>query len=122
VKVVDYFGQPISNANVTWQLDDRQDSALTKSDGLATFSNIIGGDLQVTVYLPGQSQPFMVSTSFVDNSETIEIKLERYVIVAGFLIETSYLVTIIIIAATILLVLLVEVYRRKRLKPQKSST
>lgn len=122
VKIVDYFGQPISNANVTWQLDDRQDSALTKSDGLVTFSNIIGGDLQVTVYLPEQSQPFMVTTSVVDSSKTIEIKLDKYVILAGFLVETSHLTTAMIIAATVLLVLLIEVYRRKRLKPQKSSS
>jgi hypothetical protein len=122
VKVVDYFGQPISNANVTWQLDGLQNSALTKSDGLVTFSNIIGGDLQVTVYLPGQSQPFMVTTSVVDSSKTIEIKLDKYVILAGFLVETSHLTTAIIIAATVLLVLLIEVYRRKRLKPQKSSS
>jgi hypothetical protein len=122
VKVVDYFGQPISNANVTWQLDGLQNSALTKSDGLVTFSNIIGGDLQVTVYLPGQSQPFMVTTSVVDSSKTIEIKLDKYVILAGFLVETSNLTTAMIIAATVLLVLLIEVYRRKRLKPQKSSS
>lgn len=122
VKVVDYFGQPISNANVTWQLDGLQNSALTKSDGLVTFSNIIGGDLQVTVYLPGQSQPFEVTTPSIDSSRTIEIKLGKYVILAGFLVETSNLITAIIIAATVLLVLLIEVYRRKRLKPQKSSS
>ena len=122
MKVVDYFGQPISNAKVTWQLDGLQDSALTKSDGLVTFSNIIGGDLQVTVYIPGQSQPFMVTTSFVDSSKAIEIKLDKYVILAGFLVETSNLTTAMIIAATVLLVLLIEVYRRKRLKPQKSSS
>jgi len=122
VKVVDYFGQPISNAKVTWQLDGLQDSALTKSDGLATFSNIIGGDLQVTVYLPGQSQPFEVTTPSIDSSRTIEIKLDKYVILAGFLVETSNLTTAMIIAATVLLVLLIEVYRRKRLKPQKSSS
>jgi hypothetical protein len=122
VKVVDYFGQPISNANVTWQLDGLQNSALTKSDGLVTFSNIIGGDLQVTVYLPGQSQPFEVTTPSIDSSRTIEIKLDKYVVLAGFLVETSNLTTAMIIAATVLLVLLIEVYRRKRLKPQKSSS
>jgi hypothetical protein len=122
VKVVDYFSQPISNANVKWQLDGLQNSGLTKSDGIVTFSNVIGGDLQVTVYLPEQSQPFIVATSFVDGSKTIEIKLDKYVVLAGFLVETSHLTTAIIIAATVLLVLLIEVYRRKRLKLQKSSS
>ena len=122
VKVVDYFGQPISNAKVTWQLDGLQNSALTKSDGLATFSNIIGGDLRVAVYLPEQSQPSIVTTLFVDSSETIEIKLDEYVILAGFLVATSYLLTAIIIAVTVILALSIEIYRRKRLKPQKSSS
>lgn len=121
VKVVDYFGQPISNAKVTWQLYGLEDSALTKSDGLVTFSNIIGGDLQVTVYLPGQSQPFMVTSLFVDNSKTIEIKLDKYVVLAGFLVETSYLATAIIIIVAVLLVLLIEIYRKRRAKSEKSS-
>jgi hypothetical protein len=122
VKVVDYFGQPIPNANVSWQAYGLQNSTLTKSDGIATFSNVIGGDLQVTVYLPSQSQPSEVTTSFIDSSRTIEIKLGKYVILAGFLVETSHLTTAIIIAATVLLVLLIEVYRRKRIKPEKSSS
>jgi len=122
VKVVDYFGQPIPNANVTWQAYDLQNSTLTKSNGIATFSNVIGGDLQVTVYLLGQSQPLEVTTSFIDSSRTIEIKLDKYVVLAGFLVETSYLTTAIIIVATVLLVLLIEIYRKKRLKPQKSSS
>ncbi|MFZ0965997.1 MAG: carboxypeptidase-like regulatory domain-containing protein [Candidatus Bathyarchaeia archaeon] len=122
VKVVDYFGQPIPNANVTWQAYGLQNSTLTKSDGIATFSNVIGGDLRMMVYLPSQSQPFEVTTSFIDSSRTIEIKLDKYVVLAGFLVETSNLTTAMIIAATVLLVLLIEVYGRKRLKPQKSSS
>jgi hypothetical protein len=121
VKIVDYFGQPISNARVTWQLDNKQDSGLTRSDGSVEFSNVIGGDLQVTVYLPGQSQPFIATASFVGSSKTIEIKLDQYVLLAGLLVETSYLATAIIIAVAVILVLSIEVYRRKRSKPQKSS-
>jgi len=122
VKVVDYFGQPIPNANVTWHAYGLQNSALTRSDGIATFSNVIGGDLQVTVYLPSQSQPFEVVTQSIDSSRTIEIKLVTYVILAGFLVETSYLTTAIIIVVTVLLVFLMEVYRRKRLKLKKGSS
>jgi len=121
VKVVDYFGQPISDAKVAWQLYGLEDSALTKSDGLVTFSKIIGGDLQVTVYLPGQSEPFMATTLSVDSSKTVEIKLDKYVVLAGFLVETSYLATAIIIIVTVLLVLLIEIYRKRHIKPEKSS-
>jgi hypothetical protein len=122
VKVVDYFAQPIPNANVTWQAYGLQNSTLTKSDGIVTFSNVIGGDLRVMVYLPSQSQPFEVTTLFIDSSKMIEIKLEKYVVLAGFLVEASSLTTAIIIVVTVLLALLIEVYRRKRLKPQKSSS
>jgi hypothetical protein len=121
VKVVDYFGQPISDAKVAWQLYGLEDSALTKSDGLVTFTKIIGGDLQVTVYLPGQSEPFMATTLSVDSSKTVEIKLDKYVVLAGFLVETSYLATAIIIIVTVLLILLIEIYRKRHIKSEKSS-
>jgi hypothetical protein len=121
VKVVDYFGQPIPNANVTCQLGDLQNSALTEPDGSAIFNDIIGGDLQVTVNLPGQSHSPIITTWFVDNSETIEIKIDEYVMLAGFLVETSYLTTAIIIAVTVILALSIEVYRRRRSKQKKSS-
>ena len=123
VKVVDYFGQPISNANVKLQ---REGLALrsnrTQPNGVATFTSITGGSLQMTVYLFDQTQPCVAKAFFVDSSTTIEIKLEGYIILAGFLVETGNLATAIIIVATALLVLLIEVYRRKRSKPQKSSS
>ena len=124
IKVVDYFGQPISNANVTLQREGLASSLhrTTQPDGVATFSSITGGNLQITVYLSDQTHSCVAEWLFVDSSKVIEIKLEKYVVLAGFLVETSSLITTIIIAATVLLVLLIEVYRRKRLKPQKSSS
>ncbi|MDI6904185.1 MAG: hypothetical protein QMD13_01635 [Candidatus Bathyarchaeia archaeon] len=120
IRVVDYFGQSIPDANVILQRDGLQYSPSTESNGMITFSNIIGGDLQITVYLPGQSQPCMVTTSSVDESTTIEIKIEKYVVIAGFLVETGQLTTAIIIVVATILILSIEIYRRKRLKPQKS--
>ncbi len=123
IEVVDYFGQPISNANVTLQregLATRSDR--TQSDGTAKFTNIIGGDLQIAIYLPGQTQPFVTNSFFVDNSTTIQIKIEKYVMLAGFLVDTSQLATVIIIVVTLILILLIEVYRRKRVKSQKSES
>jgi hypothetical protein len=118
IKVVDYFGQPISNVNVTLQQDGLVPrSNRTQSDGVATFSGISGGNLQITLYLSGQTQPYMAEGLFLASSTTIGIKLEKYVMLAGFLVETSSLITAILIVASVILVLLVEVYRRKRLKP-----
>jgi hypothetical protein len=123
VKVVDYFGQPIPNAKVTWQGNGLQNSSTTGSDGIATFSNIIGGSLQVAVCLPGQSQPCVVTTSYVESpTTTITIGIGDYVLLAGFLIETSQLTTAIIIVLAVVLVLLVEVYRRRRVATKKSSS
>jgi hypothetical protein len=122
IKVVDYFGQPISNVNVTLQQDDLAPrSRLTQSNGIATFSSISGGNIQITLYLSSPTQPYMVEGFFVDSSATIGIKLDKYVTLAGFLVETSSLITAILIIASVILVLSVEVYRRKRLKPQKKN-
>ncbi|MBE0520069.1 hypothetical protein IBX35_03390 [Candidatus Bathyarchaeota archaeon] len=63
----------------------------------------------------------METTSSVVSSATIEVKIGKYVIIAGILVETSQLTTALIIAAAIILIVSIEVYRRKRSKLQKSS-
>jgi hypothetical protein len=123
VKIVDYFGQPIPNANVTLRregLSPRPNT--TKSDGVATFSDFIGGSVQITVYLNDQTQPCIEKTFSVESSTTIGIKIEKYVLVVGILVETSHLATALVIVATIILILSIEIYRRKHVKPQKSSS
>lgn len=121
-RVVDYLGQPISNVNVTLQ---RENVALrsnrTQANGVATFNNVTGGSLQVSTYVFNQMQPDAVKIFYVENSTTIEIKLEEYVALVGFLFQTAVLTTIILITVAILLLFLSEVYRRKHLKPQKGS-
>jgi hypothetical protein len=122
IRVVDYFGQPMSNVNITVQ---RENAALlasrTQANGVATFTNITGGSLLVSTYLFDQVQPDVARVFNVENSTTIEIKLEAYVMLAGFLVKTPILATAIVIAVALLLVLTIEVYRRKRFKPQKTS-
>jgi len=123
IKVVDYFGQSFSNVNVTLQRENLATrSGQTQSDGTVTFDNIIGGNLQIALYLQGQTQPYEQNSFFVDDSTTIQIKIEKYVMLAGFLIETSQLAIAIIIVVTLILILSIEVYRRKRLKAQKSES
>ncbi|MGQ9507010.1 MAG: hypothetical protein ACUVTB_04005 [Candidatus Bathycorpusculaceae bacterium] len=122
IQVVDYFGQPIPNAKVTLSCDGLQRWNLAKSDGMAEFPDMIGGNLNVTVYLPGQLEPYMVSPLYVDSSGTIPIKVERYTMLLGFLVETSHLVMLMIIVVSIIVVLSLEVYRRRRLKPKTSKS
>jgi hypothetical protein len=121
VQVVDYFGQPIPNADVILKRsDDLQYSNRTKSDGTADFLGIIGGELHAIIYLPGQSQPYTETTFYVDSATTIQVKVERYVMLAGFLVETGQLATLIIIVVSVIAVLLFEVYRRRHFKPKKA--
>lgn len=123
VKVVDYFNQPILNANVTLQREGLETrSVLTQSGGTVTFDNVIGGDIQITVYLSSQTQPLVKSGFYVDKSSAIQIKIENYVTIAGFLVETSQLATAIIIVVSVILILLVEIYKKKHLKSQKSES
>lgn len=122
IKVVDYFGQPIPNANVTLQLEGLPPrSNRTKSNGVATFSDFIGGSVQIAIYLNDQTQPCIETVSSAVSSTTIGIKIGKYVLIAGILVETSQLTTALIIAAAIILIVSIEVYRRKRSKLQKSS-
>jgi len=97
VKVVDYFGQPIPNANVTLQREGLLPrSNTTKSNGVATFSDFIGGSVQsvqIAIYLNDQAQPCIETAPSVVSSTTIEIKIGKYVLIAGILVETSQLTT-----------------------------
>jgi len=124
VKVVDYFGQPIPNANVTLLREGQViRSSITQSDGAASFDSVTGGELRITVYLSGQAQPSLSQLFYVsDLSPTIGVKLERYIVLAGFLIDTSILSIVIIIVATIILALLVELYRRRKLKTKTGTS
>lgn len=122
VRIIDYFGQPIPNANVTLQRDRYWASSLTGGDGNVAFSNVIGGDLQVVVYLSGQSQPCVATTAGISNSTTVEIKIDRYTSLAGFLVETNQLATMIIVIIAVAFMLALEIYRRRRFKQQKSET
>jgi hypothetical protein len=123
VRVVDYFGQPISNANVELQREALSISPKrTESNGIATFPDLIGGNLSVTVYLADQTQPCVAAMYSVEETKTIEVRIGKYVVFAGFLVETSQLTTAIIIVAAVILIVLIEVYTRKRHKPQKSSS
>jgi hypothetical protein len=123
VQVVDYFGQPISGANVTilrqgLNIQPKQ----TNSNGMVEFSNFTGGDIQIAVYLPGQTQLCVAKNYYnIDYSATMQIKIEKYVSLAGFLIEASHLATVIIIAVTVALILLLEIYRRRKSAAKKSA-
>ena len=120
VRAVDYFGQPMPNVNVTLQRSEWRDSRLAGGDGLATFGNTFGGDLNVTIRLAGQSEPSVVSSVSVDNSTQIEIKIDRYVLLAGMMVEASQLLAVAIVLIVAVLFLSVEVFRRRWRRPKEN--
>jgi len=78
--------------------------------------------MEIMVYIRGYSQPCVTKSLFLDRSTTIEIKMEKYVMLAVFLVETNYLITALLILATIILILSIEIYRRKHLTSKKASS
>jgi hypothetical protein len=121
VRVVDYFGQPISNVNVTLQRETQQlYSARTQADGQATFNGLTGGTLQATVYHFDQPNPFLETTLTVNGSTSATIKVEKYVVLVGMFVETGQFALLIIGVLALILVLSIEIYRRKRVKAAKT--
>lgn len=117
VKVVDYLGQPIPNVNVTLQRTGlRLLSNRTVWNGVAAFSDFVGGDVAITIYMNNQKESRVERALITDSSSTISIKMDKYVLVGGFLIEVSQLATALIVAAAVIVILSLEIYRRKHVK------
>jgi protocatechuate 3,4-dioxygenase beta subunit len=115
VRVVDLFGSPISNAQVTIN-GAQQTSASTAGDGKATFSNIIGGDMQIVAQIQGTSGASQALSVVVNEPTTVQVKLDNYVSVGGMLLQASTLTTIVIIVVVAVVFAVVEVIRRKKSK------
>lgn len=123
VMVVDYFNQPIPNMNVVLHgsgIDTR--SSMTQANGEATFSGVIGGDMQVIAYPEGAESSYEAVSLRVEEPTTISIRLAKYILLGPFLVESSALATFIVVLLAILLFVSIEVYRRKRGKPANSES
>jgi hypothetical protein len=114
VKVVDYFGNGIGNVNVQFSRTGTNTlSATTQGDGTASFSNVIGGDVEITAALSGNQNSFVAANFQVNSATTLTLSMSKYVVLGGAVIETSALVAIVIIIVTIIVLLVMEVFRRK---------
>lgn len=115
VSVVDYFGQPISNANVTVNGPSSERlSAMTIGDGTATFTGVIGGNLQIVAFAPGAKNNYQAVSLLVDRPTTVQIKMAGYIALGSLLIPTSALLTLIIVIVAVILLVIVEIYRRRK--------
>jgi hypothetical protein len=124
VKLTAYFGQVIPNLNVTleWIGYPNSTSTVSGSDGIASFKGIVGGNLTLTVSMKGQSSPLAVTTANVSTSTTIEIRLDKYIVLAGMLVDLGQFVTVLAILLIVIFIVCLEVYRRRRSRPQQSES
>jgi hypothetical protein len=117
VSIVDFFGRPMPNINVTLNGPKAERfSALTKGDGTVTFSNVIGGNMQITAFSSEAQNDYQAVVLAVVQPTSVQIKIDRYVALGSVLIQTSSLITVAIILVAIVLFAAVEIYRRKRVK------
>jgi hypothetical protein len=123
VTTVDYFNQPIPNMNVVLHGPGiGTQSATTQSNGETTFSNVIGGNMQIIAYPEGMENSYEAVTLQIEEPTAIQIRMDKYILIGPFLIESSVLATFIVILLVIILFVSIEVYRRKRAKPVKSES
>jgi Carboxypeptidase regulatory-like domain len=115
VDVVDFFGAPISNANVTLN-GPVHTTSVTQSNGKATFNNIIGGNMQIIAQVSGTQGASQAITVTVNEPSNVQIKIDKYVTLGSILIQTSALFTTLVILIIMVLFVIIEVYRRKRVK------
>lgn len=120
VKVVDALGAAISNAEVT--LNGPQTlSAITKGDGIATFDNIVGGNMQIITQAQGSPDAYQAITTVVNGPGTVQVKMDKYIALGSMLLPASFLLTLAIIIAAVLTLIVVEVARRRRVTHKGTS-
>ena len=125
VKVADYFGQPIPNAEV--KLERKFDAEYvnvanltTESDGMVPLPET-GGYYRISVYVMGEGCE--VRQLYLSESKAIEFKIDKYVTVGGYPIQISQLITYISLALLVTTFASVTAYRRlsKTIEKEKTS-
>ncbi|MCW3983610.1 MAG: carboxypeptidase-like regulatory domain-containing protein [Candidatus Bathyarchaeota archaeon] len=115
VAVVDFFGVPIANVNVTLN-GSTQTVGVTQNNGIANFDNIIGGNMQIIVQPQGIQDASQAITVNVEEPTTVQVKIDKYVSVGGVLLQASTLISLVVVVIGLALFAVVEVIRRRRTK------
>jgi len=111
VNVVDYFGLGIPNANVTIEREGVVlASSNTASNGVAQFTDLVGGNYRILVYIGGN--PYDITTKYLQELQIVSIKISDLVSIGGFTTKTSYFLTAALIILLVFAVLSVFLYRR----------
>ena len=111
ILVVDRLGHPVSNVIVKVEAEGVEVKSLTTSlDGKAVLDGLVGGDYRVSVYVLGRLCE--VSSIRVDSSREITFKLDRYLVLAGHLIEVGQLVGLVSVGLIAAVALLALIHKR----------
>jgi len=111
VKVVDYFGRPIPNALVKVKRENVEIEDLTTgSNGIASLDNVVGGYYQVSVYI--REKLCGIMSPLLDRSKEIVFKIDRYVVIGGYPMETSQLITLVSLSLLVGAIGLALFYRK----------
>ena len=91
-------------------------SATTQSDGKTTFSNVLGGNIEITANPAGNQNFYVAKNIQVNSPTTVTLSMEKYVALGGALVDTSLLATLLIIILVIVVLVVIEVFRRTGFK------
>lgn len=115
ISVLDYFGQGIAKANVTLEREGARISTKhTGSDGVVQFTELVGGDYKIFVYIA--EKPFRITVLPLQEPETVTLKIVEIVSIGGLITETSYFVTGVFLLLLIVVFLTTFLYREFRAK------
>lgn len=115
VKVVDFFGQPISNANVTlFTIGNANLSYMTDSTGLAVFDNLIGGDMEIVAYTSGMENNYQAISLTIDGTTTVLVRMGQFISLGPFLVGTNAFAVVMFTVVSLLMLLLLIVFQRKK--------
>jgi hypothetical protein len=114
VRVIDYFGQPIPNVSVVFQRENDSNyvpqSKTTGSDGIALFNGIIGGDSQIHASVGSSSETRYLYLK--GPTAEVVFKMDRYVVVAGYTLEISQFITVVVLLLTIIFFSVALTYKK----------
>ena len=113
VSVIDFFGQPIPNANVTLNGPDTESFSAIAKSGTATFNNVVGGNMQIIAFAQGAQNDYQAITLNVDQPTSVQVRIDRIVALGPILIQVSTLFAILVIVIAIISLAIVEIYTRK---------
>ncbi len=112
--VVDFFGQGLTNINVTLEREQKTIAfSNTNQAGIADFAELVGGNYRALVSV--DKRPLGITTFRLEEAKTTTIRIAEVLSIGGILVETSHAITLAFFLA--IMVISVFLFAYHRLKP-----